>query len=98
MDYACTVAHCNIAVAGNIVSLLVLLCYILACAFKQRLVFLMLQLASGEGLKDLICRLVVLCKSAQNAVQQSLCKIICVAVRGLYLCIGLVGVHAERHV
>ena len=94
-----TVGHCNVAVAGNEVSLHALSCGFLACAFEERLVGAMLKSRTCHLLKNLVSRCAFLSlKSAENLVEKGLRHVVCVAVAGLYLAVGLLGVNAERNV
>ena len=93
-----TVGHCYIAVAHNEVSLFVLLFADGLYKVKQRLVFFIFKLAALKFAYYLISLFAFFGKSAENLIKQSLCYIIGVSVRRLYLAVGFVGVYAKRNV
>ena len=98
MNDTSTIAHGNVAVAGYEVSFFVLFCCCLSCTCKKRLVFFTLEVCSFVFLKNLICRLVILCKLAENFVQKRLCHVVCVAVCSFYLAVDLIRVYTKCNV
>ena len=100
VNYARAVRHGNIAVGSNEMSLFILLFGGVSRALEQRLVFLALKLLADIAF-DYFIRLnavFFISERAENGVKQSLCHIICVAVRRLDLAVSLVGIYAERAV
>ena len=86
-----TVGHGDIAVDLDKMCLLMLLFGDLGCLFEVRLVLLVLQSLAGHALKDLIAL-------AEDLIAESLRHIVGVAVGGLHLYIGLIGVHAKADI
>ena len=93
-----TVRHGDVAVAGHEMSLFFLLCRRFPGAGKQRLIFPVFQILPGKGLQNLIGCLSFLRQRTQNLLKQSLRHIIGIAVRRLHLHIGLLRIHAQRHI
>ena len=93
-----TVGHCNIAVAGYEMRLLMLLCRCLSGTGEQRLILLVFQILSLIALEDLIGGFILRCELAQHLVEQRLRHIIGITVGSLDLHIGFIRVHAERNV
>ena len=98
MDDTGTVRHGNVAVAGYEMSFLVLLLCCLPCTGKKRLILFILQLLSLIGLQDLISRCFFRLKPSKHGIQKRLCQIIGITVCRLHLAIGLIRVHAQRHI
>ena len=98
MNDACTVCHGNIGVAGDIMTLFVLLFANRLYTIEKRLIFFIFKLAALIFFYYFISRSIFRRKLAQNLIKQSLCYIVGIAVCRLYLAVGFVGVYAERNV
>ena len=93
-----TVGHGNVVVCGNEVCLLVLLPCSLCGAGPERLVLSALKVDTLHLFEYLVCGRILGLKRAENAVKKLLRHIVGVAVRRLYLAIGIRGVYAKRGV
>ena len=91
----CTITHSNVVITGYEMSFFALFCCCLACACKKRLIFLTLKVCSFVFLKDLICRLIILCKLAENLIQKCFCHVIGIAVCCFYLAVDLIRVYTK---
>ena len=98
MNYACTVGHCNIGVAGNIMTLFILLFANGLYAIEKRLIFFIFKLAALVFLNNFISGLIFGRKLAQHLIKQCLCHIVGIAVCRFYLAVGFFGVYAKRHI
>ena len=93
-----TIAHGNVIIAYNIVCFLALGCYIVTCTFEKRLIFLVFQIFTLVGFKNLICRLIILCKLAKYFVKKCLCHIISVSVCCFYFAISFIRIYTKCNV
>ncbi len=98
MDDSSTVRHGDIGVAGHVMGLLALSGSLLPGAGKQRLILPIFQILSPISLQHLVGGLSLFRQTAQNLLQQILRHIIDISVRCLHLHVGLLRVHAQRHV
>ena len=98
MNDTSTITHGNVVVTGYEVSFFVLFCCSLSCTCKKRLIFSALKVCSFIFLKDLICRLIILCKLAENLVQKCLCHVVGIAVCCFYLTVDLIRVYTKCNV
>ena len=93
-----TITHGNVVVTGYEMSFFVLFCCCLSCTCKKRLIFSALKVCSFIFLKDLICRLIILCKLAENLVQKCFCHVVGIAVCCFYLTVDLIRVYTKCNV
>ena len=93
-----TVAHGYISVADYIVAFFLLSDHLFTGTRKQRLIFFIFQILSFICLQNLISRRILRAQFSKHRVQKSLCHIISIAIRGLYLTIRLIRIHAQRHI
>ena len=93
-----TVAHGNIVGAGHIKALFLLLLGALGSAGEKRLIFLIFQCGAGHLLQHLIGWGVLGLQPSQYGIQQRLRHVVGVAVGGLHLAVGVLGIHTQRHI
>ena len=93
-----TITHGNVVVTGYEMSFFALFCCCLSRTCKKRLIFLTLKVCSFIFLKDLICRLIILCKLAENLVQKCLCHVVGIAVCCFYLTVDLIRIYTKCNV
>ena len=93
-----TITHGNVVITYEIMRFLALGCYIVTCAFKQRLIFLVFQVFSFIGFQNLICRLFFLCKLAKYFVKKCFCHIVSVSVCCFYFTVSLIRIYAKCNV
>ena len=93
-----TVSHSNIAVAHNKECPFILLLANRLCAVEQRLVFLIFKLFSGKSSGYLISGSVIVSKTAENLIEQSLSHIVGITVRSLNAAIDFIRIDAESNV
>ena len=98
MNDTCTVCERYIVGAGDIICLFALLSDDIEREIEERLVFFIFELLALVFFDYLIGRNIVMRELAENAVEQSLCHIIGVAVCRLYLDICFAGIYAERDI
>ena len=98
MNDTSTITHGNVVVTGYEVSFFVLFCCSLSCTCKKRLIFSALKVCSFIFLKDLICRLIILCKLAENLVQKCFCHVVGIAICCFYLTVDLIRIYTKCNV
>ncbi len=99
VDDSRAVRHRDIAVADYEMSLFILPCHGLCRIVEKRLVFPVLESLPFESLDYLVRHALILAsKLAERLVEQRLCHIVGIAVRGFYLAIFIVWIDAESEV
>ena len=98
MHDAGTVTHGNIVGHRHIKALFLLLFGALGSAGEKRLIFLIFQCSAGHLLQHLIGGGVLGFQPSQHGIQKRLRQIVGIAVGGLHLAVGILGVDAQRHV
>ena len=100
VNHARAVCQRNIGIAGHIERFLVLSFTGFHRAVKQRHILLVFQVLSLISLQNLISGRsgFLIGQLSQHRIQQGFRHIIGKAVRRLHLCVGLVRIHAQRHI
>ena len=93
-----TVTHGNIVGAGHIKALFLLLLGALGSAGEKRLIFLIFQCGAGHLFQHLVGWGVLGLQPSQYSIQQRLRHVVGVAVGGLHLAVGVLGIDAQRHI
>ena len=93
-----TVGHGDIAVTGYIMALFILLFAYRLNTFKQRLIFPVFKLRALKAFKYLVWGRILTAELSENLIKQSLCHIVGITVRRLYLAVYFIGVNAKSYI
>ena len=96
--YTCTVRHCYIAVAGDVMTFFVLLFTDWLNKVKQRLIFLVFKVNSLVVFDNFICRSILACQLAKHVVEQSICHVIYISVLSFNLAVVVIRIYTQCYV